>query len=211
MAGVTGGGSPEARQKSCLLGGRLTAVAKALQVLPPIADFDGMASPPHILVCLCAVLASVGVASAEPIEVPTFDPIFQNDSAVRMVVSRIGLPDYAEVVPLDVGSPWIGYELRAYYLVSNRMLVFMRADLDEGVSVLRYQGPIPPAARAAVAPAGTYAVAGAPVASGAVAMDPDQQAAEAEAKAAAAERAAERAEDIAREMESKFQQSLAKN
>lgn len=170
-----------------------------------------MASARRNVLGLCALLASAAVASAEPIPLPTFDPIFQNDSAVRMVVAQIGLPDSAEIVPLEVGSPWVGYELRAYYLSSNRMLVFMRADIDEGISVLRYQGPIPPAARAALDPGAPYAVAGAPVALRAVPMDPDQQAAEAEAKAAAAERAAGRAEDIARKMESKFKRSLVKN
>src|SRR5690606_20511695 len=120
--------------------------------------------------------------------------------AVRSVVARLGLPDRAEVVPLAVGAPWEGYELRAYYDRVGQMLVFMRASVawNEDVSVLRYQGPIPPS------------LAAAPAVVAAAAFDPDLAAAEAEARAAAAERAAARAEAIAATMDLDFKRSLVK-
>jgi hypothetical protein len=159
----------------------------------------------HIGIAMAALLMldlSAGIARAlavAAVELPTFDPVFQNDSAVRSAVARIGLPDHAEVVPLAVGTPWEGYELRAYYLQAGQMLVFMRASLsDRDVSILRYQGPIPPGALAAEPP------------SAATMLDPDRAAAEAEARAAAAERAAARAEAIAAEMDRDFKRSLTK-
>ena len=75
----------------------------------------------------------------------------------------------------------------------------LRAEIDgDGVSILRYQGPIPPRAVAT-----DY---GAPP----VVADADLMAAEAEARAAAAERAADRAEEIARQMDRQFKRSLGK-
>jgi hypothetical protein len=154
------------------------------------------------LAALLVVALSPSPARADlapVVALPTFDPIFQNDAAVRSVVARLGLPDRAEVVPIAVGSPWVRYELRAYYLQAGHMFVFMRASPRDGdVSILRYQGPIPPEP---LAPAS---------ASVATAHDPDRAAAEAEARAAEAERAAARAEAIAEEMDRDFKQSLGK-
>jgi hypothetical protein len=162
---------------------RLALPLAALLALGPAAEAAGA--------------ADAGVAA---VELPTFDPIFQNDSAVRSVVARLGLPDRAEVVPLAVGPPWEAYELRAYYDRVGQMLVFMRANVacDEDVSILRYQGPIPPS------------LAAAPTVVAAAAFDPDRAAAEAEARAAAAERAADRAEAITAAMDRRFKRSLVK-
>ncbi len=168
-----------------------------------------------LAVALATALAP-GPALAEslPVALPTFDPVFASDAAVRQVTARIGLPDRAEVVPLDVGSPWLGYELRAYYDRVGELLVFTRADLSGGnVSILRYQGPIPPAERVVPAPAGAgpgpAATIGPPDGASAE-MDPDRAATEAEARAAAAERAADRAEEIAARMDQAFKSSLGK-
>ena len=155
------------------------------------------------IVAVLLVLAAGPALAAklEPVSLPTWDPIFQNDSAVRMVVARLGLPDYAEVVPLSVGSPWVAWELRAYYVGSNQMLVFMRADVSGNeISVLRSQGPIPPRSIGV----------GAPAARGDASVDPEILANEAEAKAAAAESAAARAELIAERMATAFERSLIK-
>jgi hypothetical protein len=162
----------------------------------------GLARFGMVAAALLALSPSPGTARADaaaPVELPTFDPIFQNDAAVRAVVARIGLPDRAEVVPLDVGSPWEGYELRAYYLGSDQMFVFMRASPAHGdVSILMYQGPIPPVAPEPV-----------PV-SAASTLDPDRAAAEAEARADEAERAADRAEAATAALEESFKKSLVK-
>jgi len=175
---------------------------------------------------------------AQAVSLPTFDPVFQNDSAVRAVVARLGLPDRAEVVPLSVGDPWVASELRIFYLQRNRMLVFMRARVDgEDVSVLREQGPLPreAGARGAEGHAVTARVAraigeaggnveegptgaagggveGGPTGAGGEGAEAqaDAAAAEAEARADAAERAADRAEEIARRMDRDFKESLGK-
>lgn len=153
-----------------------------------------------VVLAACVFLGGVGRGAAaaeapQPTTLPTYDPIFQNDDAVRAVVARLGLPDRAEVVPLTIDDPYVRYELRAYYERANQMLVFLRADIDgEEISILRYQGPIP-----------TRTVAALPVA-----VDADVLAAEAEARADAAERAAERAEEFARQMDRRFKRSLGK-
>ena len=77
-----------------------------------------------------------------PIE---FRRTITRNGAVRRLVERIGIPDYAELQKVAVDSPWRPEEIRLYYLDFDRMYSFGRAMiLDEpAVSVLRYQGPIP--------------------------------------------------------------------
>ena len=69
-----------------------------------------------------------------------------HNGAIRRQVGRVGLPDYAEIQKVAVDSPWRPEEIRLYYLALDRVFAFGRAMILEvpEISLLRYQGPIPP-------------------------------------------------------------------
>jgi hypothetical protein len=86
------------------------------------------------------------VGEAKPLSRERFERIIAADAAVRATVARIGMPSYAELQQIEVDDPWVGYELRVYYLDYGKMLVFGRAMIlgDPRISLLRHSGAIPP-------------------------------------------------------------------
>ena len=148
------------------------------------------------------------VGEARPLSLQSFDQIFQVDNAVRSTVARIGMPDYAEVQRVRVEDPWVNFELRTYYLDYNRMLVFGRAMIlgNPQVSLLRHEGPIPPAKLAMLTerpvPVGTSAAD--------AARRAEEAAALAEDEAARAERYADSSESAANAADRSFLQQLVK-
>jgi hypothetical protein len=87
------------------------------------------------------------VGPPKPLSWRSFEEVLAHDDKVRELVRRIGLPDRAELQQIDADWPWLAWEIRTYYERYNRVYAFGRAfvlDRPE-ISVLRYQGPIPPA------------------------------------------------------------------
>jgi hypothetical protein len=146
------------------------------------------------------------IGPPQPLSMRSFREILASDGAVRAVVRRIGMPYAVEMQRVRVEDPWYSWEVRAYYPEYNRMYAFSRAYIlgVPEVSLLRYEGPIPPERQwPAVVPVAGDAESAAARA--------ERAAAEAEALADRAERYADRAEAIADQGARDFTRSLYKN
>ncbi|HEY8516969.1 MAG TPA: hypothetical protein VIS07_15780 [Candidatus Binatia bacterium] len=146
------------------------------------------------------------IGPPRPLSMRSFREVLANDQAIRALVKRIGMPYAVEVQRVRVEDPWYSWEVRAYYPEYNRMFAFGRAFIlgVPEVSLLRYEGPIPPDRRwPAVTRIGGDAEDAAARA--------ERAAAEAEALADQAERFADRAEAIADQGARDFTRSLYKN
>jgi hypothetical protein len=147
------------------------------------------------------------VGEPRPLSNRSFQQVIARNDAVRSVVYRIGMPDWAELQKVASEAPWTNYEIRLYYRDYGKMYAFGRAfilDRPE-VALLRHQGPIP---------AGKFAVTAQQVRvtdAEAEALRAEQAAAEAEARAARAEADAARAEAIADSASRDFKRSLVKH
>ncbi len=73
--------------------------------------------------------------------------LVETDAALRATIARIGYPDLVQVQKIKVEAPWLNWEVRVYYRDFDQMMAFGRAFVlgDPKVSLMRYQGPIPPA------------------------------------------------------------------
>ena len=118
------------------------------------------------------------------------------------------MPDWAEIQQVDVDAPWGSWEIRTYFRRYNRVMAFARAfilDTPE-ISLLRYQGPIPPNKRLVE----VQTVAATSPIDNSLARA-EHAAAEAEAIADRAEREAARAEAIADTASQDFKRGLVKH
>lgn len=170
--------------------------AAALEPPPPSHPCD-ITDPERPYIC--------DIGPPQPVSMRTFRQILRDDKAVRALVRRVGMPYAVEMQHVRVGDPWYVWELRAYYPRYNRMFAFGRAfilNVPE-ISLLRYEGPIPPERR-------WPAVVQASV-PGDAAARAERAAAEAEALADQATRYADRAEVIADQAGRDFKRSLVKN
>lgn len=141
-----------------------------------------------------------------PLSLRSFQQIMARNRSLRTHVARLGMPDWAEIQKVYTDAPWTNYEIRIYYRDYGRMFAFARAfilDIPE-VTMLRYQGPIPP---------GKFAVAqvSIPENADADALRAERAAELAEARAEAAERNAQQAEAMARDASNEFKESLVKH
>ena len=143
------------------------------------------------------------IGQAEPLSMASFVQLVQDDSAIRAMVARIGMPDAAELQRVLVNDPWLSYEIRTYYRDYDRMYVFGRAFIlgNPQISLLRHEGPIP----------ASWLASRAPIDADAEALRAEEAAARAEAVADRAERLADRAEAIADAMAADFPRRLQKN
>ncbi|HZR84852.1 MAG TPA: hypothetical protein VFD92_27400 [Candidatus Binatia bacterium] len=146
------------------------------------------------------------VGDPRPISVRSFQHVIAYNDALRAVVRRIGMPDWAEIQKVSTDAPWTNYEVRLYYRDYDKMFAFGRAFIlgQPEIALLRYQGPIPPGKFAMLTSVGNGDVWG-------DALRAERAAAEAEARAERAERDAERAEGIANAASRDFKESLVKH
>ena len=144
-----------------------------------------------------------------PLSLRSFQQIMARNRALRTHVARLGMPDWAEIQKVYTDAPWTNYEIRIYYRDYDRMFAFARAFILEipEVTMLRYQGPIPPGKFAAVQ---SVQVSN-PDNADADALRAERAAELAEGRAEAAERNAQQAEAIAQHASNEFKESLVKH
>lgn len=145
------------------------------------------------------------IGQPKPLSYRSFQEVLSHNGAVRAVVARLGLPDWAEIQKVSTDAPWNSYEVRTYYRDSNRMYAFARAFILDSTEIVlvRYQGPIPPGKFPAVRHARLTDA-------DQDALRAERAAAEAEARAEAAERGADRAAQVAEVASQDFKRSLVK-
>jgi hypothetical protein len=136
----------------------------------------------------------------------SFKQLVRDDAAIWATVRRIGVPDRVEVQRIYVNEPWLGWEIRAYYRDYNRMFAYGRAFIlgSPAVSLLRYEGPIPPELMAT-----TFSAPLDPnLAAERAAQQAERAAADGEALADRATRFADRAEAATDKLDVDFKRSL---
>jgi hypothetical protein len=177
------------------------ATAAWADEVPPLDRPCQVVDPERPYVC--------DIGPPQPLSMRSFKEVLARDGAVRALVRRIGMPYAVEMQRVRVEDPWYTWELRAYYPTYDRMYAFGRAFIlgVPEVSLMRYEGPIPPdrwrtATTTVSAPRGDAEAA---------ALRAEQAAAEAEALADRADRYADRAEAIADQAGQDFKRSLFKN
>jgi len=169
--------------------------------LPPLDHPCEVIDPERPYVC--------DIGPPRPLSMRSFKEVLANDTAVRALVRRIGMPYAVEMQRVRVEDPWYSWEMRAYYPDYDRMYAFGRAFIlgVPEVSLMRYEGPIPAdrwrvATTTVTAPMGDAESA---------ALRAERAAAEAEALADRAERDADVAESIADQAGREFKRTLYKN
>jgi hypothetical protein len=159
-----------------------TAAIGFAQELPPITHDCDYVDPERPYVC--------DVGPPHMLSMRSFKEVLTNDSAVRALVHRIGMPYAVEMQRVRVEDPWYTWELRAYYPNYDRMYAFGRAFILSvpEVSLMRFEGKIPRNR--------WHVVAAAAHANGTI-SDADASAARAERAADEAEMLADRADQLA--------------
>ena len=174
------------------------------QELPPITHDCDYVDPERPYVC--------DVGPPHTVSMRSFKEVLTNDSAVRALVYRIGMPYAVEMQRVRVEDPWYTWELRAYYPNYDRMYAFGRAFILSvpEVSLMRFEGKIPRGRwHAQVIPAS--APAGGVSDADAAAARAERAAEEAEMLADRADRLANRADAIADQAGQEFKRSLYKH